>query len=53
MRRERGLEEAKYAFLGFVDDDNWLAHDWVRAAYDVFLVGFKSWCRWQHSNTSV
>lgn len=35
--RERGLEEAKYAFLGFVDDDNWVAHDWVRAAYDVFL----------------
>jgi glycosyltransferase involved in cell wall biosynthesis len=34
--RERGLAEAKYAFLGYVDDDNWVAHDWVRAAYDVF-----------------
>jgi glycosyltransferase involved in cell wall biosynthesis len=34
--RERGLAEAKYAFLGYVDDDNWVARDWVRAACDVF-----------------
>jgi glycosyltransferase involved in cell wall biosynthesis len=34
--RERGLAEAKYGFLGYVDDDNWVAHDWVRTAYDVF-----------------
>jgi glycosyltransferase involved in cell wall biosynthesis len=33
--RERGFIEARYGFLGFVDDDNWLAHDWVRAAYEV------------------
>jgi glycosyltransferase involved in cell wall biosynthesis len=33
--RERGFCEAKYDFLGFVDDDNWVAHDWVRRAYDV------------------
>jgi glycosyltransferase involved in cell wall biosynthesis len=33
--RERGFLEAGYDFLGFVDDDNWLAHDWVRNAYDI------------------
>jgi glycosyltransferase involved in cell wall biosynthesis len=33
--RERGIFEARYDFLGFVDDDNWVAHDWVRTAYDI------------------
>jgi cellulose synthase/poly-beta-1,6-N-acetylglucosamine synthase-like glycosyltransferase len=33
--RERGLAEAKYSFLGFVDDDNWVADDWVRTAYEI------------------
>jgi glycosyltransferase involved in cell wall biosynthesis len=33
--RERGLVEAKYAFLGFIDDDNWVANNWVREAYDI------------------
>lgn len=33
--RERGLAEARYECLGFVDDDHWVAHDWVRAAYDI------------------
>ena len=33
--RERGLTEAKYEFLGFVDDDNWVAPDWVGAANDI------------------
>jgi hypothetical protein len=32
--RERGLQEAKYYFLGFVDDDNWVARDWVRIAHE-------------------
>jgi glycosyltransferase involved in cell wall biosynthesis len=32
--RERGLKEAKYDFIGFVDDDNWIASDWVRVAYE-------------------
>ncbi len=27
--RELGLLEASYAFVSFVDDDNWLANDWV------------------------
>jgi glycosyltransferase involved in cell wall biosynthesis len=31
--RQRGLAEAAYDYLGFVDDDNWVAHDWVRTAY--------------------
>src|SRR6516164_1105638 len=31
--RERGFSEARYEFLAFVDDDNWIAHDWVRTAY--------------------
>jgi glycosyltransferase involved in cell wall biosynthesis len=33
--RERGLAEAKYSFLGFVDDDNWVANDWVHTAHDI------------------
>jgi glycosyltransferase involved in cell wall biosynthesis len=33
--RERGFFEARYEFLGFVDDDNWVAQDWVRTAYDI------------------
>ena len=33
--RERGLREAKFEFLGFVDDDNWLAPDWVRTAHQI------------------
>lgn len=33
--RERGFYEAAYSFVGFVDDDNWVAGDWVRVAYQV------------------
>jgi cellulose synthase/poly-beta-1,6-N-acetylglucosamine synthase-like glycosyltransferase len=33
--RERGLSESRYPFLAFVDDDNWLAPDWVRTAYEI------------------
>src|SRR6516225_5986344 len=33
--RERSLAEAKYSFLGFVDDDNWVAQDWVRTACEI------------------
>jgi hypothetical protein len=30
--RMRGVAEARYETIGFVDDDNWLQHDWVRLA---------------------
>ena len=33
--RERGLQEARYDFLAFVDDDNWLSPDWVQIANEV------------------
>jgi glycosyltransferase involved in cell wall biosynthesis len=33
--RERGLKEAKYDFIGFVDDDNWVFPDWVLVANEV------------------
>ena len=33
--RERGLAEAKFEFLAFVDDDNWVARDWVRTGYSI------------------
>jgi GT2 family glycosyltransferase len=47
--RERGLKEAKYDLIGFVDDDNWVAPDWVRVAYetlesDSFLGALGSIC---------
>jgi glycosyltransferase involved in cell wall biosynthesis len=35
--RARGLGEAKYPLVGFVDDDNWLHHDWLRVANEVML----------------
>jgi glycosyltransferase involved in cell wall biosynthesis len=31
--RERGFAEAKYEFVAFVDDDNWVASDWVATAF--------------------
>jgi glycosyltransferase involved in cell wall biosynthesis len=33
--RERGFAEAKYSLIGFVDDDNWLAPNWVRVAHQI------------------
>jgi hypothetical protein len=33
--RERGLQEATYSLVGFVDDDNWIKRDWVATAYEI------------------
>jgi glycosyltransferase involved in cell wall biosynthesis len=34
--RERGRQEANYDLLGFVDDDNWVAADFVQRAAEAF-----------------
>src|SRR5438876_9830617 len=31
---EQGMWQAEYDFLAFVGDDNWVAPDWVRTAYE-------------------
>src|SRR5262249_114394 len=33
--RERGFLETKREYLAFVDDDNWVADDWVATAYQI------------------
>jgi len=33
--RHRGLLEASYEFVSFIDDDNWVSPDWVTLAFDV------------------
>src|SRR5262249_28275868 len=33
--RWRGLEEARYEYVIFVDDDNWLAPDYIRLASEI------------------
>lgn len=35
--RELGLRESRYEYLAFVDDDNWLAPDWVRLANELLV----------------
>jgi len=34
--RIRGIEEAEYEFIVFVDDDNWLANDWIQKIFTIF-----------------
>ena len=33
--RQRGFQETKYEVVSFVDDDNWVAGDWVKNVYQV------------------
>jgi glycosyltransferase involved in cell wall biosynthesis len=35
--RERGLNEATYKFVSFVDDDNWVCSDWIERVVSVML----------------
>lgn len=42
--RNRGFEEAKYEFVSFIDDDNWVSQNWVQIVYEVMS---------QHSEIAV
>jgi len=33
--RQRGMLEARFEFVSFVDDDNWVCPDWVHVVHDV------------------
>jgi len=33
--RKRGLEEARYEIISFVDDDNWMAANWLGLSYEI------------------
>lgn len=33
--RARGIREARYEFITFVDDDNWLCPSWIQTVYEV------------------
>lgn len=33
--RERGFHEARYEYVCFIDDDNWISPDWIQTAYQV------------------
>lgn len=35
--RQRGFREAQYEFVNFIDDDNWVASNWVETIYRVML----------------
>lgn len=34
--RKKGLIEAKYEIVAFIDDDNWIEHDWLQKVFEVF-----------------
>lgn len=33
--RRRGLKDAQYEYVSFIDDDNWVAEDWVQTVYRI------------------
>lgn len=33
--RQRGFQAARFEFVSFVDDDNWVAKDWVEGVYEI------------------
>ncbi|MCC7232742.1 MAG: glycosyltransferase family 2 protein [Bacteroidia bacterium] len=34
--RIRGVKESKFSIISFIDDDNWIASDWVNRVFSVF-----------------
>jgi len=34
--RQRGIAEARYEYLSFIDDDNWIDPDWISQVYRFF-----------------
>ncbi len=34
--RAAGIQDAQYEFISFVDDDNWIATNWVKTVFDIF-----------------
>lgn len=34
--RLRALKEAKFTYLSYVDDDNWISSNWVKEIYNIF-----------------
>ncbi|MBO1050749.1 MAG: glycosyltransferase family 2 protein [Dolichospermum sp. DET73] len=34
--RQRAIREAKYSYLSYVDDDNWISYNWVTEVYKIF-----------------
>ena len=34
--RQRAIQEARYSYLSYVDDDNWISSNWVAEIYRIF-----------------